>query len=47
MNDAMYTATVSELSGWLIILAVTVVFTLVLSRRAKVSRDRAKREVQR
>jgi len=41
----MYAATVSELSGWLIILAVTVVFTLVLSRRAKVCRDRAKREV--
>jgi len=45
MTPAMYTATVSELSGWLIILAVTVAFTLVLSRRAKVRADRAKREV--
>ena len=46
MTPAMYAATVSELSGWLIILAVSLVMTLVSSRRAKVSRDRAKREVQ-
>ena len=46
MTSAMFAATVSEIGGWLIILAVTVVFTLVSSRRAKVSRDRAKREVQ-
>jgi len=46
VTPAMYAATVSELSGWLIILAVSLVMTLVSSRRAKVSRDRAKREVQ-
>jgi len=43
VTPAMYTATVSEIGGWLIILAVTLLMTLVSSRRAKVRRDRAKR----
>ena len=43
MTPAMHAATVSEIGGWLIILAVTLVMTLVSSRRAKVRRDRTKR----
>jgi len=43
VTPAMYAATVSEIGGWLIILAVTLVMTLVSSRRAKVRRDRTKR----
>ena len=46
MTPEMYTATVSEIGGWLIILAVSLLMTAVVSRRAKVRRDRAKRVQQ-
>ena len=43
MTPEMYTATVSEIGGWLIIITLSLLMTLVSSRRAKVRRDRAKR----
>jgi len=47
MTPEMFTQAVSELAGWLVILTVVTVATLVSSRRAKVRRDRAERMVQR
>jgi hypothetical protein len=39
--------TVSELTGWLVILALSFLLTAVWSRVSKVRRDRAERMVQR
>ena len=47
MTPEMFSQSVSELVGWLVILTVVTVATLVLLRRDKVRRDRLKREVQR
>lgn len=43
MTAVMFAQTVSELAGWLVILTVVTVATLVLSRRAKVRADQQKR----
>jgi len=47
MSPEMFTQTVSELAGWLVIIAVVTVAALVSLRRDKVRRDRAERMVQR
>ena len=43
VTPAVYTQTFSELFGWVVILLVSLLMTLVSSRLAKVRRDRAKR----
>jgi len=47
MTSAMFAQTVSELVGWVVILAVVTLWTCVLLRRDKVRRDRAERMAQR
>ena len=46
MTPEMFSQTVSELAGWLVILFTVTVATLVSSRRAKVRRDRVAREAR-
>ena len=43
MTAEMFAQTLSELAGWLVILTVVTVATLVLLRRDKVRADRQKR----
>jgi hypothetical protein len=46
MTPEMFSQTVSELAGWLVILSTVTLATCVLLRRDKVRRDRAERGVQ-
>ena len=47
MTSELFAQTMSELVGWVVILAVVTLWTCVLLRRDKVRRDRKNRAVQR